>query len=117
MCRLRDVGKFYKNEDATFIQSLKFFGRFQYQYANIDGEDGWRKLQRGFDEVRRFRFGSEIKFLNGFKLKGNVNLVRGRQNGGTREFEHKDWDELTLSYAKKDVPGFDKAGLPTAATR
>ena len=107
------VGKFYENKDAPFIQSLKFFGRFQYQYAHIDGEgvDG-ESFSEDIDEVRRFRFGSEIKFLNGFKLKGNMNLVNdGAKSGGTREFEHKDWDELTLSYSKKDVAGFDKAGL------
>ena len=107
------VGKFYENKDAPFIQSLKFFGRFQYQYAHIDGENGAGKsFSEGIDEVRRFRFGSEIKFLNGFKLKGNMNLVNDlAAKGGTREFEHKDWDELTLSYSKKDVAGFDKAGL------
>ena len=107
------VGKFYENKDAPFIQSLKFFGRFQYQYAHIDGENGaGNSFSEGIDEVRRFRFGSEIKFLNGFKLKGNMNLVNdGAAKGGTREFEHKDWDELTLSYSKKDVAGFDKAGL------
>ena len=67
----KTVGKFYENEDATFIQSLKFFGRFQYQYAHIDGENGaGDSFSEGIDEVRRFRFGSEIKFLNGFKLKG-----------------------------------------------
>ena len=48
-------------------------------------------FSEGFDEVRRFRFGSEIKFLNGFKLKGNINLVNeGAKSGGPREFEHKD---------------------------
>ena len=62
--------------------------------------------------MRRFRFGSEIKFLNGFKLKGNINLVNdSAKSEDTREFEHKDWDELTLSYSKKDVAGFDKAGI------
>ena len=109
----KTVGKFYKNEDDPYIQSLKFFGRFQYQYAHIDGEgvDG-ESFSEGIDEVRRFRFGSEIKFLNGFKLKGNINLVNdSAKSGGTREFEHKDWDELTLSYSKKDVAGFDKAGI------
>ena len=109
----KTVGKFYKNDDARFIQSLKFFGRFQWQYAHIDGEgvDG-ESFSEDIDEVRRFRFGSEIKFLNGFKLKGNVNLVDDdAKEGGPREFTHKDWDELTLSYSKKDVAGFDKAGL------
>ena len=109
----KTVGKFYKNEDSPYIQSLKFFGRFQYQYAHIDGENGnGDGFSEGIDEVRRFRFGSEIKFLNGFKLKGNMNLVNdGAKSGGTREFEHKDWDELTLSYSKNDVAGFDKAGI------
>lgn len=107
------VGKFYENKDAAFIQSLKFFGRFQWQYAHIDGENGaGQSFSEGIDEVRRFRFGSEIKFLDGFKLKGNLNLVNdGAAKGKTREFEHKDWDELTLSYSQKDVAGFDKAGI------
>ena len=56
---------------------------------------------REFDEVRRFRFGSEIKFLNGFKLKGNINLVKRCATRRPREFEHKDLDEADAQLLKE----------------
>ena len=67
--------------------------------------------------MRRFRFGSEVKFLNGFKLKVNANLVRGRPNGPPRELNAWTWDELTLSYSQSDVLDLTKRASPTAATR
>src|SRR6056300_467663 len=54
----KTVGKLYENKDAAFIQSLKFFGRFQWNYAYIDGEDvNGDSFDESFDEIRRLRFG------------------------------------------------------------
>lgn len=107
------VGKFYKNKDAAFIQELKFFGRFQMNFAHIEGDDvNGDSFSETYDEVRRLRFGSQIKFLDNFKLKGNVNLIDDdARDGGGRSFSYQNWDELKLSYSKKDVAGFDKAGF------
>ena len=109
----KNVGKFYSDDSSPYIQSLKFFGRFQAQYAYIDGDDvNGDSFNEGIDEVRRLRFGAELKFLNGFKLKGNVNLVDDDANSqGGREFAYQNFDQLKLSYTKKDILGFDKLGL------
>jgi hypothetical protein len=109
----KTIGKFYKNEDDPYIQELKFSGRLQAQYGYIDGEDiDGNNFDEGIDEIRRLRFGAEVKFLNGFKIKGEMNLVDDRaKNGEGRDYKFKDWDQLKLSYSQKDVAGFDKAGL------
>ena len=109
----KTVGKFYKNDDAPFIQSLKFFGRLQWQAAHISGDDvDGDSFSDTLDEFRRVRFGAEVKFLNGFKLKGNINLVSDGVRGGTgRDWGYQNWDELTLSYTAKDVAGFDEVGV------
>ena len=109
----KTVGKFYSDDSNPYIQELKFFGRFQAQYAQIDGDDvNGDSFSEGIDEIRRLRFGAELKFLNGFKLKGNVNLIDDDANGGGgREFAYQDFDQLKLSYSKKDVLGLDKIGL------
>ncbi len=106
----KTVGKFYSDDSNPFIQELKFFGRFQAQYGYISGDDvDGDSFSDGLDEIRRLRFGAQIKFLNGFKLKGNVNLIDDDvRDGGGRAYEYTGWDQLKLSYSKKDVAGFDK---------
>ncbi|BDS06687.1 hypothetical protein NT6N_17270 [Oceaniferula spumae] len=106
---LQDFGKFYSNKDAAFIQEMKIFGRFQAQYAHIDGQgnDG-DDFSEGFDTIRRFRLGTEIKFLNNFSLLGRANLVGdARHSGGERDFAYQDWDELKLSYTLENFAGLD----------
>ncbi|MBK1830277.1 hypothetical protein JIN77_06050 [Verrucomicrobiaceae bacterium R5-34] len=107
------VGKFYEDKNAPFIQSLKFFGRVQLQGAYINGDDvDGESFSDTLDEVRRLRFGAEMKFLNGFKLKGNVNLIDdGVRDGEGREYSYQDWDQLKLSYTLKDFAGFDEVSL------
>jgi hypothetical protein len=110
---LKTFGEFYKNDENPYVQELKFSGRLQAQYGYIDGEgvDG-NNFDEGIDEIRRLRFGAEVKFLNGFKIKGEMNLVDdGAKNGEGRDYKFKDWDQLKLSYSQKDVAGFDKASL------
>lgn len=108
-----NIGTVYSNDDNPYIQSLKFFGRFQAQYAYINGDDvNGDSFSEGIDEIRRLRFGAEIKFLNGFKLKGNVNLIDDDANSqGGRDFNYQNFDQLKLSYTQKDILGFDKLGL------
>lgn len=106
---LKTFGQLYKNEDGQFIQGVKFFGRFQYNYAYINGNDvNGDNFDQSIDEIRRFRLGAEIKFLNGFKLKGNVNLIEDEaRSGGGSQLAYQDFDELLLSYTKKDIAGLD----------
>lgn len=106
---LKTIGKVYSNKDASFIQEVKFFGRFQYQYAYVDGNDvNGNSFDEDFDSVRRFRLGAKIKFLDGFSVTGRANLASdGRHGGGDLDWGFQDWDELKISYQKKNVAGFD----------
>ena len=60
MTSLDDFGKFYKNDNASFIQEMKFFGRFQWQAASVDGDDyAGNGVDDDFTEVRRLRIGTQ----------------------------------------------------------
>ena len=110
---LDNLGKVYSNDDNPYIQSFRFYGRFQAQYGYIRGEDvNGDDFSDDAEEIRRLRLGAEIKFLHGFKVTGNVNLIDddALSNGG-REFEYQDFDQLKISYTTKDFLGFDKASL------
>jgi len=107
---LKTIGKVYSDKNASFIQEVKFFGRFHAQYAHVDGDDiNGDSFHEGFETVRRFRLGAQIKFLNGFALMGRANFAAdAKHSGGNRTFGFQNWDELKLSYTKKNVAGFDK---------
>ena len=110
---LDNLGTVYSNDDNPYIQSFRFYGRFQAQYGYIRGEDvNGDDFSDDAEEIRRLRLGAEIKFLHGFKVTGNVNLIddEALSNGG-REFEYQDFDQLKISYTTKDFLGFDKASL------
>ena len=106
---LKDFGKFYSNKDASFIQEMKIFGRFQAQYAHIDGQGtNGDDFSEGFDTIRRFRLGTKINFFNNFTLLGRASLVSdARHSGGIRDYDFHNWDELKLSYTLKDFAGFE----------
>ena len=79
---LETFGKFYKNEDATFIQSLKFFGRFQYQYAKLTVKtDAGDSLAMDSTRCVVSASAPRSSFSMALSSRVNVNLVRGRQNG------------------------------------
>lgn len=84
--------------DGGLIQEIKLIGRYQGQYHNTESDQGddsdW--------ENRRFRFGTEIKFLNDFKFQGQFNLKRDFDVSG-RLFESV--EDLTIAW-KPDGSGF-----------
>jgi len=95
----------YSSPDNPFLQEIKFFGRMQYQWGYTDGEYYDNDFDGNGDEFRRVRLGAQIKFLNNFKLKGNVNLEKGgfRNN----QLGYHDFDELYLAYTLGDLAGFE----------
>lgn len=98
---LEDFGKFYKNDNAGFIQELKFFGRFQWQAASVDAQAfNGMDYDDDFTEIRRFRIGTQVKFLNNFKLKVNANLEDGGPND--HSFGYHSLDEAKLTYSFGD---------------
>jgi phosphate-selective porin OprO/OprP len=59
----------YKNPDNPVLQSLKFTGRFQLDYALIEGED--------FDHwnIRRFRLGGKAKLFQDFTVHVEADIA------------------------------------------
>ncbi len=95
---LKDFGMFHKDSNASFIQELKFFGRFQWQVGSVDAE-GFDRMDydNSFTEIRRFRIGTQVKFLDNFKLKVNANLEDGGPNN--HSFGYHSLDEAKLTYS------------------
>jgi len=60
----------YNNEENPAVQNLLFTGRFQYEYAALDADEG------SHDEwnVRRLRLGARSKLFRAFTLHGEVEL-------------------------------------------
>ena len=106
---LKTFGNFHSDSSSPYIQELKFFGRAQWQYAAIDGSDAnGDSFDNDFTEFRRVRVGAQIKFLNNFTLKGNINLVDDdATSGGSESLGYQDFDQLKLTYKVKDFAGFD----------
>ena len=110
---LETIGTVYSSKENRYIQKVKFFGRAQLQYGYIDGNDvNGDDFNSDFEEVRRLRFGGEVKFLNGFKLKANANFIKDGANLiGDRGLEYTRFDQAKLSYTFKDLLGFDESSI------
>ncbi len=105
----KNIGTLYENKENPYIQKLKVFGRAQYQWGYTDGENDGSDFSGNGDELRRLRAGAELKFLNGFKFKGNANL----EKGGFRQTQlgYHDMDEMYLSYSFGELGAFDDLTL------
>lgn len=110
---LRTFGLFHKDNDAKFIQELKFHGRFHWQYAHIDGEDAaGDSFDNDFTEFRRIRIGAQAKFLNNFTLRSTINVINdGARDGQSEQFEYNGIDELFLTYSLQNVGNLDSVAL------
>lgn len=90
----------YENEEAMLIQAVSFFGRAQLQFAAIDGEDvNDNDFSDTFDEIRRLRFGAEVKALRYFTLKANANFEDDQTpSGGDRDIGYDSLDSAIVSF-------------------
>ncbi|NNM29897.1 MAG: hypothetical protein HKO57_10260, partial [Akkermansiaceae bacterium] len=97
----------YESKDNPLLQSVKFFGRAQLQYAYVDGEDvNGDDFSADFDEIRRLRLGTEVKFLNYFKAKVNANLEDDNSpKGQDRDIQYSSLDEARVSFDIKKAFG------------
>lgn len=93
-------GTLHKDADHPWIQEFLIEGRYQYQVAYLDGTDvNGDDFHSTFDEHRRFRLGTRMKFLNHFGLKTIVNLVGDERCGsGGLDWGYQDFDEAVLSF-------------------
>lgn len=103
---LQGLGTLYKSSDNPWIQEVKLFGRFHYHYGYSDISNNGNDYSGQGDEIRRFRTGLSVKFLNGFKALGRFNI----QEGGFRNheaFSYGGMDELYLEYDFGDTGFFE----------
>lgn len=99
-------GTVYKDAGNPWLSEVNFFGRFHYNAAYVDGEGtNGKDWNEAYSEVRRFRLGTKIGFLNYFTFKGVVNLVDDQQSNASvvkdkqdLEWGYEDFDEATLSF-------------------
>ena len=68
---LWDIPKLYSDSDSLLVNDLKLVGRYQWQYADLNSDQGdWSD-----SESRRFRLGTEAKvFGDDWKLKAEINV-------------------------------------------
>ena len=68
---LWNIPQLYSNKDSDLINDLKLVGRYQWQYGDVDFDNG----DFSDSETRRFRLGTEAKILGGdWKVKGEINV-------------------------------------------
>lgn len=61
----------YENEANPYIQEFKIKGRYQWRNAEINSDQGDRKL----NESRRARLGATMRLLYSVEIQGEANLV------------------------------------------
>lgn len=105
---LDDFSTIYKEKKKKnpFIQRIDLSGRIHYQYGYTDGEDGDLNFSGDRDELRRFRFGGSVRFLDNFTLNARANFVNNIS--GSSEIEYVSFNNLNLEYDFGDI---DALGL------
>ena len=122
----------YKNEDNRILQEFALQGRGQFQWAEVheggdhydfDDLDGGANDEKylGDDlEVRRLRFGFKSKWLNLFKLEGQLDLDPDFDSDGGPDilpgFAKQIYD-LYLTYAPSDAFNLSIGKTKTKFTR
>jgi len=97
--------EWYKDDENRVVQSVLFTGRFQYEYAHVDADQGslseWN--------IRRLRMGAKSKFFRAWTLHGEVEIER--QDGDWEYARITDFylqwrrnDQLELTIGKQGAP-------------
>jgi len=91
---LWDIPQLYSDSDSLLVNDLKLVGRYQWQYADLNSDQGdWSD-----SESRRFRLGTEAKVFGGdWKLKGEINV-----NDDFSPF-YKSLEEAYIKYQGNDA--------------
>ncbi|WP_379716188.1 porin [Haloferula chungangensis] len=96
----------HKDAEDPWIQEFKLSGRFHWQAAYLQGRDANHyEFSDDYTEVRRFRLGAGLKFLNFFSANAGVNMVDDARNnllpwpGGRKlGWGYEDFDIAVLSF-------------------
>ena len=105
---LQDFGELYdkKTKKNPWVQKVEVFGRYQQQWIYSDGTDRGRDFSGYGQELRRFRVGASIEFLDRWKVHGRINLEDGGFNN--THIKHENFDELFIRYESKDIGFLDE---------
>jgi hypothetical protein len=68
--RIWEFAEWYKNEKNHVIQNVLFSGRFQYEYENVNANQGSHHEWN----VRRLRLGAKTQWFRQLTLHGEVEL-------------------------------------------
>ncbi len=98
---IKNLGEIYSNKKNPWIQKVKLFGRYHHQWSYTDGSDGSSKFSGTSQELRRFRVGATINFLDRWTLSGRINLEDGSVNAN--RVEHADFDEWFIKYKANSI--------------
>ena len=97
--------QWYKNDRNPVVQQVLFTGRFQYEFANIDADQG------GLDEwnVRRMRLGPRITLFRNFLLHAEVEVNPQEQDPFYMRLTdaYLQWNKssrLVMTFGKQGVP-------------
>lgn len=114
---LQDFGTLYdvKKKNNPYVQKVKIFGRYQQQWAYSDGSDRGRDFSGYGQELRRFRVGASVEFLDRWKIHGRINLEEGGFNN--TKIRHDDFDELIIRYESKDIFFFNEPSIVYGLTK
>ncbi len=96
--------------EGGFINSVKMTGRAHFNAAYTEGEANNTDFDDTFIELRRFRLGTEIQFLNDFTLVAAADLNKNSAVDDVR-FGYRRMDELYLSYSLGNVIGLENVSL------
>lgn len=91
----------YKNKKHPYIQEFRINGRFQWQYGYVNGRSGTRNLNYDTEEIRRFRLGFKLKFLQHLTLGTSFDLENDLAPTGREtdhDIEYADIYSATLSF-------------------
>lgn len=97
----------YENDDALLVQAVSFFGRAQFQFAAIDGEDvNGDDFSDTFEEIRRLRFGVDARVLKYLKIHANANFENDQTpTGGDRDIGYNSLDTALVTFEASKLLG------------
>lgn len=96
--------------EGGFINSVKFSGRAHFNAAYTDGDVNGNSFDEEYIELRRFRFGTKIQFLNDFTLVAAADFNKNSARDDVR-FGYAQMDELYLKYSFGNVGSLENVAL------
>ncbi len=96
--------------EGGFINSVKLTGRAHYNAAYTEGDVNNVDFDDTYQELRRFRIGTKIQFLNDFTLVAAADMNKNSSRDDVR-FGYRQMDELYLKYALGNVIGLEDVSI------